>query len=259
MQPLKPGCWCRLNTLRQHFCGLVFRNKNLGSHFCRRKYDMFPFHLPFLFASVRSHTQTMNTLVPSDVQPDTLPSGPGPPLASWPSPPPGSVSLTFFCLRFLPWTPLPLRSRCSPTLRLSWLFSVSPPPRTTASWAAPQQNQSTCTDQISSFQSHSNPQEQASRCSGGRDTGTGKPVKCSRSYAVSDRIGPEPSCSGTKVHALDRHVPNPIPEPSAPDTSEARPSRDTLVVNTSPSVSPRTRFSEPQLPLHDDNNLSNTY
>lgn len=128
MQPLKPGCWCRLNTLRQHFCGLVFRNKNLGSHFCRRKYDTFPFLLPFLFASVRSHTQTMNTLVPSGVQPDTLPSGPGPPLASRPSRPPGSVSLTFFCSRFLPWTPLPLHSRCSPTLRLSWLFSVSPPP-----------------------------------------------------------------------------------------------------------------------------------
>lgn len=254
-QPLKPGCCCRLKTLGQHFCGLVFRNKNLGSHFCWRKYDMFPFLLPFLFASVRSHTQTMNTLVPSRAQPDTLPSGPGPPLASRTSPPPGSVSLTFFCSRFLPWASLPLRSAAAPPSASPGSSLISP----SSPEPPPCGQQSTCSDQISSLQSHNNPQEQASGCSEGRDIGAAKPVKRSRSCAVSDGTGPEPGWSGTKVHALDRHVPNRIPEPSVPDTSEARPSRDTLFVNTSPSVSPRTHFSEPQLPLHDDNNLSNTY
>ena len=157
-QPLKPGCCRCLNTLRQHFCGLVFRNKNLGSHFCWRKYDTFPFLLPFLFASVRSHTHTMNTLVPSGAQPDTFPSGPGPPLASRLSPPPGSFSdfllLAFSSLGFAP-SLFPLQPHPPPLLALL----LSPlPPRTPPRGQHHGRHQSTCTDQISSFQPHNNPQ-----------------------------------------------------------------------------------------------------
>lgn len=198
-QPLKPGCSCRLNTLGQHFRGLVFRIKSLGSHSCCRKQTRFPFFFPFCLLPSGA-TPKPPTHRPQLCAARHIPfPGRGPPLASRLSPPPGSFSdfplLAFSALGFAP-SLFPLQPHPPPLLAL---LSSPPPPRTPPCGQHHGRHQSTCTDQISSLQSHNSPQEQASGCSEGRDVGVGKPVTCSRSHAVSDRTGPEPGWSGTKV------------------------------------------------------------